>query len=174
MAAVKRNSIITKEQILELRESGRKYSEILKELGISEDTYNTLLAKFGIVTEFQKAKQNIAQITKEKLQALVESGQSVKKICEELNIPVRTYSRLLDKFGLVTGRKAAKKHIASITPEMLQTLLDKGRSKLEICERLKINDAMFYRLLKRFNIKYNYLHKYLIKSRKSFYTNINF
>lgn len=157
-AAVKRNSTITKEQILELHKSGKKYTEILKELGVSEDVYNTLLAKYGIVTDYMREKKNIAEITKERLQGLIQNGLPVKKICEELNIPERTYSRLLDKFGILTGRKAAKKHIASITGEMIQGLLDKGCSKPEICERLKINDSMFYRLLKRFNIKYNYLH----------------
>ncbi|MCM1009708.1 MAG: helix-turn-helix domain-containing protein [Fusobacterium sp.] len=125
---------------------------------MSEDAYNTLLAKFGIVTDYMSAKQNIAQITKEKLQALVASGKSVKVICEELRIPERTYSRLLDKFGLITGRKASKQHVASITHEMLQGLVDAGFSKQEICERLKIQDYMFYRLLKRLHVEYNYLH----------------
>ncbi len=157
-ASVKHNSTITKEQILELHNSGKKYNEILKILGISEDTYNTLLAKFGIKTDSMQAKKNISEITKERLENLIHSGLTVKKICEELNISERTYSRLLDKFGLTTGRKAAKKHIASIKPEMLQSLLDSGCSKPEICTRLKINDCMFYRLLKRFDIKYNYLH----------------
>lgn len=157
-ASVKHSSSITKERVLELRNSGMKYTDIIAELGVSEDAYNTLLSKWGIVTDYKREKQNIAQITKEQLESLVQGGLSVKAICEELKIPERTYSRLLDKFGLVTGRKAAKQHAASITHEMLQGLVDEGFSKQEICARLKIQEYMFYRLLKRLNVQYNYLH----------------
>lgn len=155
---VDRVSLIKKEQILELIQSGKKYDEIAKMLGISTTTYNSLLDKFNIVTTYHRQKANIATITKEKLQALVDSGKKVKEICAELQIPERTYSRLLDTFGILTGRKLAKAHIASITREQFLSLIEQGFSKPEICKELKIIDYMFYKLLKRLNIPYEYLH----------------
>lgn len=149
---------ITKEQLQDLISSGKKHEEILANLGISTTTYSSLLAKFQIVTDFQSSRANIAGITKEVLQNFVDSGKKVKAICQELQIPERTYSRLLDKFGILTGRKLAKAHIASITREQLLALVEGGLTKDEICQELKIQNYAFYKLLKRFNIPYNYLH----------------
>lgn len=155
---VNKLSSITKEQIKDLINSGKKYDEIPKILGISSSAYNGLTAKFGIVSDYQTKKANIAGITKEMLQTLVDSGKNVKTICEELNIPQRTYSRLLDKFGILTARKLAKAHVSSITREQFLSLIEQGLSKEEICKRLKILNHMFYILLKRLDIPYEYLH----------------
>lgn len=149
-------SKITKEQIQQAINAGMKYNEIINKFGISSSAYNGLLKKFNIITESKSAKNNISSITKEKLQALVDSGKKVKAICEELNIPVRTYSRLLDKFGILTKRKQSKAHIESITREQILALMEQGLSKLEILEKLKIKNDTFYILLKRLDIPYNY------------------
>ncbi len=156
--AVAANSSITKEQITSLMEQGKKYYEICKELGISSAAYNDLLLKFNIVSKSQEAKNNITTITKEILETLVESGKKVKEICMELQISERSYSRLLDKFGIITPRKATKLNIAQITKEQLQKLVNQGFTPNEISSKLKINISMFYRLLKRFDISYIYEH----------------
>lgn len=154
------NAQITKERILELLNSGKKYNEVLEILNINSTAYNTLLSQFGIVTGLKKSKQNISNVTKKQLESLITSGKKVKEICQELNISERTYTRLLDKFGIETERQKSKKHIASITRETLQELVDKGFSVNEICNQLKINNGMFYRLLKELHINYNYQHHF--------------
>ncbi|MBD5401426.1 hypothetical protein HDR58_01310 [bacterium] len=157
---IEHNSTITKEQILNLINENKKTSEIIKTLRISQDTYNKLIKNFGITTKAKFLKQNISNITKEKLQSLVDSGKPVKEICKELNIPERSYTRLLDKFQITTARKSSKKNIANITAEKLQELVNQDLSINEICNKLKIDQSMFYKLLKRLNIDYNYLHHY--------------
>lgn len=159
-ASINHNSSITKEQLQKLIDSGKPLKEILKELQINEATYNTLIAKFGIVTEAKQAKQRIAAISKEKLLELVQSGKSVKEICEGLNIHERTYSRLLDKFGISTQRKEAKQKLGAITAKELQELVDMELSIDEICQILQISKPNFYKLLKRLKIQYNYQHHY--------------
>lgn len=156
--AIRTNSSITKAQILGLIESGKKYDEIIKSLGISSTAYNEMLEKFNIVTSFKASKSNISRITAEILQSYVDSKKKVKDICKELGIPERTYTRLLDKFGILTERKKAKAHVASISRELLAPLVEQGMPKTEICSRLKLTESSFYKLLKIFNIPYNYLH----------------
>ena len=80
-ASRQQSSSITKEQIQTLIDAGKSHKEILEELQISQDIYNTLTSKFGIVSERQKLKEHISTITREKLLELTESGKSVKEIC---------------------------------------------------------------------------------------------
>lgn len=79
------------------------------------------------------------------------AGKS-KKICAILNIPERTYTRLIDKFGIITERKKAKMHLASITPENLQKLVDSKLSVSEICEKFKIKHTNYKALIEKYNI----------------------
>lgn len=150
---------IPKERILSLQNSGKKYREIVKELGVSETTYNSLCAEYNIVSEMQKIKQHIAAITEERFRVLAET-LPVKEVCRELQITERTYSRLIDKFKILTKRKIAKLRAKAITKEQLQELVDSGLNKKEICSLLEINESLFYRLLKRHKIAYDYQHHY--------------
>ncbi len=156
--ATAHNASIKKEQFVELLQAGKSMKEITKILGISDAAYIYFISKFGIVTKSKLAKQNISAITKECLQELIDKGLPSKEICEILNIPVRTYSRLLDKFGIITERKASKAHIASIQASDLQAAVDAGLKADEICKLFKTNKTAFYKLLKRLNIRYDYQH----------------
>ncbi|MCM1338281.1 MAG: helix-turn-helix domain-containing protein [Muribaculaceae bacterium] len=158
MLSTQRNASITKEQIVKLIDAGKSVKEISAELGITESAYTSLVSKFGIQTEAKLAKQRLSGVTEECLRTLVTSGKFVDEICEKLNIPVRTYSRLLDKFGIITDRKAAKARVASIKKEELQALVDEGLTPKEISRRLNIPTASFYKLLKRLKIDYTYAH----------------
>lgn len=149
---------IKKEDIERLIKAGKSNSEIAETLNISLSALTSLISKFGIVTKGIQSRQNISHITKERLQELVDSSKPVKEICEILQIPVRTYSRLVKQFGIITERQRAKEHIASITREQLQSLVNEGLSIDEICKRLKINKTAFYRLLKQLKVNYNYAH----------------
>ncbi len=160
MKTIERNLTITKEQIQDLLNAGKKYNEILKELNITADTYNGLLLKYNIKTELMRSKEKISNITKEQIEELLQSGKKVKEICAILNIPEKTYTRLINKFGIITERKKSKIHLASITAEKLQKLVDNKLSVSEICENLKINKEAFYKLLKQLDIKYDYQHHY--------------
>lgn len=149
---------ISKERFIGLLESGKKFKEILEELQITADVYSSLIAKFGITTEQKAQKENIAAITKEQMQELVDSGIPVKEICEILHINDRTYTRLLNKFEIITKRNISKQKIASIDAVTLQRMVDEKLSPTELTENLGITKQMFYRLLKRLNINYDYLH----------------
>ena len=150
---------ITREQLLELINSGKTNSEISEQLGISQQTLQRLINAFHIKTKYLQSKSVISGITKEQLQELVNSGKSNSEICEELNIPMRTYTRLTSQFGIITKARQAKKNLSSIKKEELQQLVDEGLTREEICRKLKLSgDSTFYKLLKRLNIRYNYRH----------------
>lgn len=153
---IKNIATITKEQIIELQNSGKTFKEIIEILNISETTYCSLLNKFNLPTQAKSAKANIKNITKEKLEGFIASGKTIKEICAELKISERTYTRLVDIYEINTNRKLSKKHIATITQEKLQELVDQKLSVTEICKELQITKSMFYVLLKRLHVKYNY------------------
>lgn len=153
-----KNAQITEEQITKLMKAGKSTAEIIKELNITESTYLVLLKKFGIKTQYALQKQNIANITKEQILELLKENKSVKSICEELNIPERTYTRLLYKFNIITKKRETKIKLNAITRKTLQNLVDRGLSINEICKELDINKHNFYKLLKRLNINYIYTH----------------
>lgn len=155
---LKEVSNVTAENILQLKEEGKSVKEIIETLNISYGIYNGLINKAQITTELKKCKQRISGITKEHLEALINSGKKVKEICEELQIPERTYSRLVDKFGIITERKKIKLNNKKVTKEILQTLVNQNFSRDEICEKLNISQTSFYKMLKMFDINYDYLH----------------
>lgn len=97
-------------------------------------------------------------ITKKTLQELVDNKIPVDEICKELNISVRNYSTLVNRFGIMTDFRKNKANSLSITKEKLQELVDKGLTAKEIYEKLNISDSVFYHLLKRLGINYNYKH----------------
>lgn len=148
----------SKERILSLQSSGKKYTEIVKELEISETTYNALCAKYDIVSEMQKLKQHIASIM-ERFKAIA-GKKPMKEVCEELNITERTYSRLINTCEILTERKKAKLRARAITPEYLQELVDNNLTVKEIGAILGVNKALVYRKFKEFNTNYNYQHHY--------------
>lgn len=154
------NASISEDQFVSLIKRGASYQEILKELQITSDTYNTLLAKFGIKTKLKESKEKISAITKEQIETLLQSGKKAKDIAKALDIPHETYSRLLAKFGIITEHKANKLHIAQIDAKTLQQLVDENLPPKEICKKLEINSTAFYRLLKRLKINYNYAHHF--------------
>lgn len=102
-------------------------------------------------------------VKKEKLEELIESGKSVDEICKDLNISVRNYSTLVNRFGIMTDFRKNKANSLSITKEKLQELVDKGLTAKEIYEKLNISDSVFYHLLKRLGINYNYKHHSQLK-----------
>lgn len=156
--SIEKIKAVKKEDIVRLLQEGKSNTEIAKILRIKDSMLTSLIAKFGIETKHIKSRRNIALITKEKLQELVSSGKSVKEICEVLNIPERSYSRLVRQFGVITERQKARKHLASITRETIQALVDEGLSVSEISKRLKVNNSTFYRLLKQLKVNYIYVH----------------
>ena len=148
---------ISKEQIETQLNSGKSYSEIAEELNISRSTLRRFINDFEIDTKILQTKRIISNITKEQLQEFVDSGKSNAEISRELNIPIRTYTQLTHRYGIMTNYRKAKKNIASITKEMLQQLVDDGLTKEEICKCLNItSEATFYKLLKRLHINYQY------------------
>lgn len=155
---VRYNSSICPEEVIELIKEGKSAQEIIKILGISETFYNKILRKNNIVTSSKSSKLKISEITKERLENLIAQGKKIKEICEELNINESTYTRLLNRFEIITQRKKDRINVSQIKKEDIQILINKNFSPDEICKNLNISRTTFYELLKFFNINYDYLH----------------
>ena len=147
---------VKKEQLEALLNQGKNYDEIAEELEISKSSIDTLISKFHIKTSIRETKAIAGEITKERLEALIESGKSVAEICEELHIARRYYTGLLNKLGVTTKLKLSRENIDSITKEKLQEVVDSGLSVDEMLKRLKLSQSTFYQLLKRIDIRYDY------------------
>ena len=154
---------VKKEDIINLIESGKTYPEIAEILGIAQPTLQRLITKLKISTKILQKKEAINNVTKEKLEELIESGKNVDEICKELNISRRNYSTLVNRFGIMTAFRQNKANTLSITKKELQTLVDKGLTVKEICKTLNISNPLFYHLLKRLGVNYNYKHHARLK-----------
>ena len=154
---------VTKEDIINLIESGKTYPEIAEILNIAQPTLQRLVTKFKIKTKILEKKDAMNNVTKEKLEELMESGKNVDEICKELNISRRNYSTLVNRFEIMTKFRQGKANNLSVSKEELQKLVDQGKTVDEICKILNISDSSFYHLLKILDINYNYKHHYKLK-----------
>lgn len=145
-------SSITKEQFSALIEEGKSAKEICETLHIGSTTYENLLKRFGITTNYQIVCQITDNITKEMLQEKLDSGQEPKEIAKELGISVATCLNHIKKYGLKSNGLITKENASSITKETLTKLIDSGKSRKEICEELNIGVSTYNRLLHRFGI----------------------
>ena len=68
---------VTKEDIINLIESGKTYPEIAEILNIAQPTLQRLVTKFKIKTKILEKKNAMNNVTKEKLEELIESGKNV-------------------------------------------------------------------------------------------------
>ena len=149
---------VTREDILNLIEGGKTYPKIAEILGISIATLKNLITKMKITTHKLQSKEANGKVTKERLEKLINSGKSIDEICKELNITVRSYSNLVNRFGIMTKIRQGKLNNSSITKEEMQNVVDEGLTVKEMCKKLKISRPIFYHLLRVLDINYNFQH----------------
>ena len=136
-------------------EGGKTYPKIAEILGISIATLKNLITKMKITTHKLQSKEANEKVTKERLEKLINSGKSIDEICKELNITVRSYSNLVNRFGIMTKIRQGKLNNSSITKEEMQNVVDEGLTVKEMCKKLKISRPIFYHLLRVLDINYN-------------------
>ena len=144
---------ITKELLQEKLDTGKEPKEIAQELGISTATCINHMEKYGLTSTHMRITRNVASITKEQLKNLINSGKTKKEICKILNIGDSTYSRLLNRFEIVTSQKESLQKNANITKEQLQAVVDKDLPLIEACKELGISKSAYNVLLTKFGIK---------------------
>ena len=151
-------SKITREDIVNLIEDGKTYPKIAEILGISKATLKNQITKMKITTKKLQGKKDIAKVTKEKLEELINSGKNIDEICKELNITQRSYSNLVNRFGIMTKIRQGKLNNSGITKDEMQTVIDTGLPVKEMCKRLNISRQIFYHLIRVLDINYNFRH----------------
>ncbi len=134
---------VTKEHIEALLEAGKSADEICEELHIRKRSYDALLNKLGVSTKLKRCKENIASITKEKLQAMVDSGLPVAEISKRLKITKATFYQLLKRLNI---RYNYKHHIGEkvVPKQKLQNVVKDWENKDELLEELGIAEGTFY------------------------------
>ena len=146
-------SSITKEQLQELVDSGKSNTEICKELNIPICTYTQLTHQYGIMTNYRQAKKNIASITQEMLQQLVDEGLSREEICKRLKLSSEaTFYKLLKRLHINYQYKNHANEI-NISKEDLQKVVQEWNSADDIQDKLKISTTAFYEKAKTANVK---------------------
>ena len=96
---------LNKNDIQEKLDKGASPKEICDMYNITPRMYNTLIAQYGLLSQGKKNFQRVKSITKEQIELLVNSGRNTKEICEELNITIVTYIKLIKKFNIERKNK---------------------------------------------------------------------
>lgn len=145
-------SLITKERLQELVNSGKPVKEICEILRISVRTYSRLVKQFGIATERQRAKEYLSSITRETLQTLVNEGLSVSEICQRLKINRSAFYRLLKQFK-INYNYAHHYNEILIPKSVLQDKAQSGETTKEIANSLGISVGTYHIKAKQAEVK---------------------
>ena len=142
MAHRKNAAKITKEEFLELLNSGMLSKDIEKKLNISNSTFCYLLDKFGITTTRQASRINATNITKEELQSIVDSGMTVKNMIAELNIAESTFYQLI-KFHKIDYNFQHHNNEIILPKEVMEDMVQSGKAVRKIADELNIHQTTF-------------------------------
>jgi len=144
---------LTKEQLEEILSQDKTLDEIAKELGVSKATLHYQRKRLGIASELSEQKNKIKTITKEDILKYLSENKTRAEICEILNISETTYTKLLNKYNIVTAQKIATEHSKSISKEKLISMLDAKIPIMKICEELGISWSTFKKLTTEYGIQ---------------------
>jgi transposase len=78
-----RKIIISKEQIIALRNQGKKETEIPKILGISVATYYEKLKQLGLSTAISGYRKKLADIPKDEFEKMLKEKAPIDTICKK-------------------------------------------------------------------------------------------
>ena len=145
---------ITKEQILALRDQGKKEKEIQAILGLSLRGYYSLLKMLSVPGVISALNQKLASIPKNEFEQMLKDKATMEDICKKYKISASVYYTYIEKNNLKNYITYPKKK--SVTKDMLQELVDKKYSIDEICKKLSIAKDTYFRLLKKFDILTEY------------------
>lgn len=141
-------------EFVRLVEADTPKQEIFEKLGITKDIYFSLLRKTGVKSTWTRHLEDIAKITKEKLEELIASNKTVDEICKELyNISVPEYNNLLKKFGIKTDYSKRVALNKTITKEDIVSRLNKKMLKKDIIKELGISSIKYTQLIHEFGIE---------------------
>lgn len=143
---------ITKEQLLKFINQNKTVKEICEELKIPERTYSRLLCKYGITTAKKESKANINNISQKTLQRLVDKGLSVNEICQELNINITAFYKLLKRLN-INYIYAHHHGEIIINKKVLESLAKSGKPVKEISSELGIGMTTYNEKAKVAKIK---------------------
>ncbi len=135
------------EKIANLLSQGKTPAEIKKKLKISQEVYKYRLNQLQIKSQLEQKQEARQDITKERLQRMVEAGMSATEISKKLNIPRMTISSYLKKFGLQSIQKTEILEKQKITINDITTRLQKGIKQQDICADLGISKSTYYNIL---------------------------
>ncbi len=142
---------VTREQILNLRDSGLPETKIAKQLGVSTAYYYKKLKEFGLAKKLAKYNDELNKISKEKFETLLKHNFSINDICSYFKITTTAYYNLLERFNLKSYMHGANSKV--VTKELLQELVDNNLPTEEICKRLNISKFVYYKLIVKLDIQ---------------------
>ena len=147
-----RKSEITKEQLVDQLSKGKSPKENYEELGLTESTYYSLLSQYGLKTENQKRREEIAGVTINQVKSLLSENKSLVEICKELNMSDSSFYKILSQHNIKTERQKNIMQNRSISKDIMIDLINQGKTVKEICEELKISPKRYTYLKSLYNL----------------------
>lgn len=153
-----------KQQVIQLKKSGKTYAQIVEETGIGKGSVSTICKKAGL-------GQNIIELTPEKIEECQRLYDEIGNIKEVAKITKISYYRLRDviKSKTITP-KSSYDHVKVHRHKVKEELIKYKGGKCEICGYNKCHGALDFHHLdpsqKDFNISDSNVYKNLDKLKE--------
>ncbi len=144
----KTNSI-TKEDFINAIETSRNKSEVCRKLKITDKTYARLKANFGVNQDPANEHEEWDYLTTSEKEALLNSGRSLKDICEEYHVTKAKIRMDCRAEGIKTKNVIAREKLEKVDLKQIQADVDAGLSIDEILSKHNISMSQYQTLIDR-------------------------
>lgn len=145
---------VPKHRLQQVSSEWENKDELLNDIGIVQGTFNRKANIARVETKFSKSIKTLSEINPKEVQEYLEQGATPKEICELFGISRTIYNRIIIKFSLTTVAKKENLNADKATKEKLQELINKGKTKPEICKELGISFSTLKKRLYKFGLDY--------------------
>lgn len=142
----KTNSI-TKEDLVNAIETSRNKSEVCRKLKITYNTYVRLKSNFGVNQDPANEHEEWDYLTSSEKEALLNSGRSLKDICEEYHVTRGKIDMDRRAEDIKTNRVIAREKLEKVDSKQIQADIDAGLNIDEILAKHNISISQYQTLI---------------------------
>lgn len=134
--------------------AGIAIAEILEKHNLSSSQFQLLMDSGKITTPQKKARDKVANITKEQFIEAINSSTNITEALNKLSVSKGTLYKLERQFGAqIPWKRIRAKTEFPVDKTTLEKEINAGTPIDEICSKYKISQYMYYKMMQVYNIE---------------------
>ncbi|MCQ2739231.1 MAG: hypothetical protein MJ237_03265 [bacterium] len=138
---------ISREEFIAALEGAHTQVEVCRKLGITNKTFHTLKEKFNVKVELINEHEEWDCLTKSELEAIANSGRSLKSICDEYHITPIRYQTTMSVNNIKTSNVLAVEQRRNLDLQSLQADINADIPISELLTKYGISTHQFQTLI---------------------------